>query len=129
MQNVKAETIDEYIASFPKDIQKKLKEIRTAIRKAAPDAEEKISYAIPTFAQHGNLVHFAAFKKHIGFYPSPRGIEAFKEELSKYEGGKGTVQFPLDEPLPLDLITKIVTFRVKDNLQQFEAKKKKKKKK
>lgn len=116
--------IDEYIAGFPKDVQKVLKEMRSTINKAAPEAEEKISYAIPTFALKGNLVHFAAYKNHIGFYPAPRGIAAFKNELSKYEGGKGTVQFPLDKPLPISLITKIVKFRVKDNLERAKTKKK-----
>jgi uncharacterized protein YdhG (YjbR/CyaY superfamily) len=122
MQNIKAENIDEYIAAFPKDIQKKLKEIRMTIKKAAPQAEEKISYAIPTFALHGNLVHFAAFKNHIGFYPAPRAIDAFKKELLGYEGGKGTIQFPLDKPLPLPLITKIVKFRVKENVEKAKMK-------
>ena len=123
MQNVQAKNIDEYIAAFPPDIRKRLEEMRATIRKAAPDAEEAISYAIPTFRLNGNLVHFAAFKNHIGFYPAPRGIEAFKKELSVYEGGKGTVQFPLDKPLPLPLIAKIVKFRVKDNLENAKAKK------
>lgn len=123
MQNVQAKNIDEYIAAFPPDIRKRLEEMRATIRKAAPEAEEAISYAIPTFKLKGNLVHFAAFKNHIGFYPAPRGIEAFKKELSRYEGGKGTVQFPLDQPLPLALITKIVKFRVKDNLENAKAKK------
>jgi uncharacterized protein YdhG (YjbR/CyaY superfamily) len=118
MQNVQAKTIDEYIAAFPKDIQKKLIEIRNVIRKAAPDAEETISYAIPTFKLKGNLVHFAAFKNHIGFYPAPSGIEAFKKELSAYDSSKGGVQFPLDKPLPLLLITRIVKYRVKDNLEK-----------
>lgn len=121
MQNVKARNIDEYIAAFPHDVQRKLQEIRAAIRKAAPGAEEAISYAIPTFKLKGNLVHFAAFKNHIGFYPAPRGIEAFKKELSAYEGGKGTVRFPLDKPLPLALINKIVKFRVKDNLERWQG--------
>jgi uncharacterized protein YdhG (YjbR/CyaY superfamily) len=124
MKGSTPENIDEYIAGFPKDVQKILKEMRAAIRKAAPEAEEKISYAIPTFALKGNLVHFAAFKNHIGFYPAPRGIEAFKKELSKYEGGKGTIQFPIDQPLPLALIRKIVKFRVKDNLERAKLKKK-----
>jgi uncharacterized protein YdhG (YjbR/CyaY superfamily) len=118
MEQIKAKNIDEYIAAFPGDVQKKLQQMRTAIRKAAPEAEEAISYAIPTFKFHGNLVHFAAFKKHIGFYPAPRAIEAFKKELSVYEGGKGTVQFPLDKPLPLSLISKIVKFRVKSNRER-----------
>jgi uncharacterized protein YdhG (YjbR/CyaY superfamily) len=123
MRTTTATTIDEYIAEFPKDIQQKLKEIRTAIKKAAPKAEEKISYAIPTFALHGNLVHFAAFRNHIGFYPAPRAIEEFKKELSKYKGGKGTVQFPLDEPLPLPLIAKMVKFRVAENIEKAQKKK------
>lgn len=117
MQYIQASTIDEYIAAFPKNIQKLLKEIRATIRKAAPEAEEAIKYGIPTFVQKGNLVHFAAFKNHIGFYPAPRGIEAFKKELAKYEGGKGTVQFPLDKPIPFTLIGNIVKFRVLDNLE------------
>lgn len=124
MQNVQAKNIDEYIAAFPPGIREKLEEMRATIRKAAPEAEEAISYAIPTFRLNGNLVHFAAFKNHIGFYPAPRGIEAFKKELSSYEGGKGTVHFPLDQPLPLPLVTKIVKFRVKDNLERAKAKKK-----
>jgi uncharacterized protein YdhG (YjbR/CyaY superfamily) len=119
--------IDEYIAGFPKEIQEILEKIRTTIRKAAPDAEEAIKYQIPTFTLKGNLVHFAAFKRHIGFYPAPRGIEKFKDELSAYEGAKGSVRFPLDEPIPYDLISEIVTFRVKDNLERAEAKGKKKK--
>ncbi len=116
--SMKASTIDEYIASFPADIQEKLKLIRSTIKKAAPDAEEKISYSIPTFVLNGNLVHFAAFKNHIGFYATPTGHEVFKKELSKYAVGKGSVQFPFDQPLPLPLITKIVKFRVKENLQR-----------
>ena len=121
-----AESIDEYIAAFPKDIQQKLNDIRATIKKAAPKAEEKISYALPTFAQHGNLVHFAAYKNHIGFYPAPRAIEEFKKELSKYEGSKGTVQFPLDKTMPLSLISKMVKFRVAMYVEKAEAKKKKK---
>lgn len=124
MQNIKAETIDEYIAAFPANVQKKLKEIRSAIRTSAPEAEEKISYAIPTYTLNGNLVHFAAFKNHIGFYPAPNGIEAFKKELAKYEGGKGSVQFPLDKPLPIALIKKIVKHRVRQNRKSAKDKKK-----
>lgn len=120
--------IDEYIAQFPKDVQEILQELRAIIRKAAPDAEEAISYQMPTFKLKGNLVHFAAYKNHIGFYPAPRGIEAFKEELSAYKGGKGSVQFPIDKPLPLDLISKIVHYRVIENLEKAAAKSKKKKK-
>lgn len=127
MKGAIAKNIDEYIAGFPQDVQKILQQLRITISKAAPAAEEKISYAIPTFAFKGNLVHFAAFKNHIGFYPAPRGIEAFKKELSVYEGGKGTIQFPLDKPIPFALISKIVKFRVKDNLEKAEAKAKKKK--
>lgn len=126
MKNIQAENIDEYIAGFPKDVQKKLEEMRATIRKSAPEAEEAISYAIPTFKLNGNLVHFAGYKNHIGFYPAPRGIEAFKKELAAYEGGKGTVQFPLDQPLPLTLISKIVKFRVKENLEKGKSKAKKK---
>jgi len=111
-----AATIDEYIAGFPRDVQEILEEIRSTIRKAAPGAEEKIGYGIPTFALEGNLVHFAAFKSHIGFYPTPTGIEKFKKELSRYEGAKGSVRFPLDEPMPLALIGRIVKFRVKENM-------------
>ena len=105
--------IDEYIATFPDDVQKILERIRATIQKAAPDAQEAISYKIPTFTLNGNLIHFAAYKKHIGLYPAPRGAEEFKKELSAYEGGKGTVQFPLNKPIPYDLITRIVKFKVK----------------
>ena len=117
--------IDEYIASFPKEIQEILKKIRITIRDAAPDAEETISYQIPTFILHGNLVHFAAFKKHIGFYPTPSGIEQFKHELSAYEGAKGSVKFLLDQPIPFELISRIVAFRVKENLETAAARRKK----
>lgn len=115
-------SIDEYIALFPKDIQKKLEELRATIKAAAPDAKEKISYQMPTFDLYGNLVHFAAHKNHIGFYPTPSGIDAFKNELSVYEGAKGSVQFPLDKPLPLKLIRKIVKFRVAENVEKAEIK-------
>src|SRR3972149_3897513 len=118
--------IDEYIAGFPQEVQETLEKMRVTIRKAAPDAQEAIKYQMPTFVLKGNLVHFAAFKKHIGFYPVPTGIEAFKNELSVYEGGKGSVQFPLDKPIPYDLISKIVKFRVKENLDKAAAKAKKK---
>lgn len=114
--------IDEYIAGFPTDVQEILQEIRTTIRRAAPGAEEKISYQIPSFAWHGNLIHFAAFKKHIGLYPAPRGVAEFKEELSAYEGGKGTLQFPLDKPVPFDLIRRIVQFRMEENLEVAKTK-------
>ena len=118
--------IDEYIAGFPHDVQEILEKIRRTIRKAAPDAEETISYQIPTFTLKGNLVHFAAFKKHIGFYPTPTGTEKFQKELSAYKGAKGSVKFPLDKPIPFALIRKIVMFRVKENLERAEAKGKKK---
>ena len=120
-------TIDEYIASSPKDVQAILKKIRATIKKAAPKAEETINYGIPTFTLNGNLVHFAAFKTHIGFYPTPSGIGKFKKELSVYEGAKGSVKFPLDKPIPYALITRIVKFRVKENLERAESKGKKKK--
>ena len=120
-------SIDEYIATFPKDIQGILEKLRATIRKAAPNAEETINYQMPTFTLKGNLVHFAAFKNHIGFYPTPTGIEKFKKELSVYEGAKGSVQFPLDKPIPYALVGKIVKFRVKENLERAEAKGKKKK--
>ena len=117
--------IDAYIANAPKDIQVILEKVRATIRKAAPKAEETINYGIPTFTLEGNLVHFAGFKNHIGFYPTPSGIEKFKKELSAYEGAKGSVKFPLDKPIPYALISKIVKFRVKENLERAEAKKKK----
>lgn len=121
------QTIDEYIMGFPEDIQQKLEALRAIIRKAAPDAEEIISYAMPTFYLKGNLVHFAAFKNHIGFYPAPPGIEAFKEELSHYKTSKGAVQFPIDEPLPLSLVGKIVKYRVKQSVEKAAIKEKAKK--
>jgi uncharacterized protein YdhG (YjbR/CyaY superfamily) len=107
--------INEYIAGFPSDVQKILQRIRKTIRKAAPAAEEAISYAIPAFKLNGNLVFFAAYKNHISVYPAPRGAAQFKKELAQYEGGKGTVQFPLDQPVPYDLITRIVKYRVAEN--------------
>ncbi len=116
--------IDEYIARFPEDIQEILEKLRMTIREAAPEAEERISYQMPTFALKGNLVHFAAHKSHIGFYPTPSGIEEFEKELSPYVGGKGSVKFPLDQPIPYDLISKIVRFRVKENLERAEKKEK-----
>jgi len=110
--------IDEYIAGFPDEIRVLLEEVRKTIRKAAPEATEAISYQMPTFRLNGNLVHFAAFKNHIGLYPAPTGIETFRKELSVYKGGKGSVQFPIADPLPLDLITRIVRFRVGENLKK-----------
>jgi uncharacterized protein YdhG (YjbR/CyaY superfamily) len=118
--------IDDYIAGFPAEVQEILEKIRSTIRKAAPDAKETINYGIPTFTLNGNLVHFAGFKGHIGFYPTPSGIEKFKEELSVYEGAKGSVQFPLDKRMPFGLIRKIVKFRVKETLERAAAKGKKK---
>jgi len=108
--------IDEYIETFPQEVQEKLQKVRQTIHEAAPEAEEAISYQMPTFKLNGNLVHFAGYEHHIGFYPVPTGMEAFKKELSQYKTGKGSVQFPLDQPLPLDLIRRIVEFRVKENL-------------
>ncbi|MGH2592356.1 MAG: iron chaperone [Anaerolineae bacterium] len=119
-------SIDEYIAGFPHDVQEILEKIRVTIRKAAPDAEETIKYQIPTFTLKGNLVHFAAFKTHIGFYPTSTGIEKFKDELAVYEGAKGSVKFPFDQPIPFALISRIVKFRVKENLDRAAAKGKKK---
>jgi len=120
-----AKTIDEYIEGFPEDVQEILQKVRATIREAAPQAEETIKYGIPTFTLKGNLVHFGGFEKHIGFYPTPTGIEKFKDELSGYETSKGTVQFPLEDPMPYDLIDTIVKFRVQENLEKAEAKKKK----
>lgn len=119
------QTIDEYIAGFPPDVQEILLKIRAIIRKTAPDAQEAIRYRLPTFVLNGNLVHFGAFKKHIGFYPTPSGTERFKKELSAYQGAKGSVQFPLDKPIPYDLITQIVEFRVKETLEKAAARGKK----
>ncbi len=108
-------TIDEYMSNFPKDAQATLDQLRQVIKEAAPEAKEKISYGIPTFTFHGNLVHFGAYDTHIGFYPGSGGIEAFKDELAPYETSKGTIRFPLDKPLPLDLIARITKFRVAQN--------------
>ena len=122
----KPTTIDEYIAAFPADVQDILQKVRETIKTAAPQATEAISYGMPTFKLAGNLVHFGAFKTHLGFYPIPSGLEQFKEELAQYKGGKGSVQFPFDQPMPYALITKIVEFRVSENLAKAAAKKKKK---
>lgn len=121
------QSIDEYIASFPDDVQIKLREMRALIRAAAPEATEKISYQMPTFDLHGNLVHFAAHRSHIGLYPAPTGIEAFKEAFAPYKTSKGAVQFPLDQPLPVDLITRVVQFRVGENQQKAAEKARKRK--
>jgi uncharacterized protein YdhG (YjbR/CyaY superfamily) len=116
-------TIDEYISSFPKNVQKILREIKRSLREAAPEAEEAISYQIPTFKLNGNLVHFAAFKNHIGFYPGSKAIKIFSKELESYETSKGTVRFPLDKPMPLLLIKKIVRYRVKESSTKVKKKK------
>ncbi|HLE04865.1 MAG TPA: DUF1801 domain-containing protein [Anaerolineales bacterium] len=118
-------SIDEYIAGFPQDVQDKLEKIRSTIKTAAPDAEETISYRMPTFTLKGNLVHFAAFKRHIGFYPTPTATAKFQRELSAYKGAKGSVQFPLDQPIPFALISKVVKFRAKENLERAKARRKK----
>jgi uncharacterized protein YdhG (YjbR/CyaY superfamily) len=119
------ENIDEYIAAFSPEVQAILEKIRATIKKAAPKAEEKISYQIPTFALHGNLVHFAAFKQHIGFYPPVRGDEQLVKEASPYANAKGNLRFPLDQRIPYALITKIVKARVRENQQRAEARRKK----
>jgi len=119
-----AKNIDEYIALYPKPVQELLEKVRVTIHKAAPDAVEAISYQIPTFKLNGNLVHFAAYKKHIGFYPGAGGIKAFQAELALYKSAKGSVQFPIDQALPYDIVEKIVKFRVKQNLEKPAAKSK-----
>jgi uncharacterized protein YdhG (YjbR/CyaY superfamily) len=116
--------MDEYIDAFPDEVKIILNNLRQTIKEVAPGAEETISYQIPTFTLNGNLVHFAAFKNHIGFYPTPSGIEAFKQELAPYEMAKGSVQFPIDQPLPLPLIRRIVEYRVKENLERKPKRKK-----
>ena len=128
MENKKTgfDTIDEYIATFPEETQKILEAIRAAIRSVAPEAVEKISYQMPTFYLYGNLVHFAAFKSHIGLYPTPSGTEAFKKELSTYQAGKGSIRFPIDKPIPLDLIKEIVKYRVAENMKKAASQPKKK---
>jgi len=116
-------TMDEYINLFPENVRSILNELRQAIKETAPEAQETINYQIPTFTLNGNLVHFAAFKNHIGFYPTPSGMEAFKKELAAYKGAKGSVQFPINQPLPLPLIRKIVEYRVKENSERKPKKK------
>jgi uncharacterized protein YdhG (YjbR/CyaY superfamily) len=118
-----AKTVDEYLKPFPPEVRNKLEQLRQTIKAAAPEAEELISYMMPAYKQNGALVYFGGYKTHIGFYPTARGIEAFKKELSGYEGSKGTVRFPIDKPLPLGLISKIVKFRVKENEEKKKAKK------
>jgi uncharacterized protein YdhG (YjbR/CyaY superfamily) len=120
-----ATTIDQYINGFPDDVRRILNQLHATIRAAAPEASEKISYRMPTYYYNGNLVHFAAYPHHIGFYPTPSGIEAFKDELVKYKSAKGSVQFPIDQPLPLDLIARIVKHRVHENGSRRETGRKK----
>ena len=114
--------VDKFIVKYPSDVQQILQKIRGIIREVAPEAKETINYGIPTFTLNGNLVHYSALTSHIGFYPTPSGIEKFKKELSKYEGAKGSVKFPLDQPIPYELIRKITEFRVKE--QRAKAKRK-----
>ena len=119
------ENIDQYINTFPDEVQVLLQQVRATIKKHAPEAQEKICYGIPTFALNGNLVHFGAYKNHIGFYPAPSGIKKFEEVLSGYKQGKGSIQFPLDKPLPIDLIAQIVAYRVIENKEKLAKKKNK----
>ena len=123
---VKFNSIDEYIGLFPSEVQDILTTLRKLIKESAPEATEKISYQMPTFAMHGNLVHFAAYKKHIGFYPAASGVAAFTDKLVEYKTSKGAIQFPIDKPLPYELIREIVQFRVDENRKRAEDKKKKK---
>ncbi len=121
----KISSIDEYIAAFPEEVQKILKQMRAVIRAAAPDAKEKISYGIPTFYSTENLVHFAGYKHHVGFYPTSSGIEHFGKDLAGYELSRGTVRFPLDKPIPYDLVTRITEFRVKESREKNQTRVKK----
>jgi len=116
-------TIDDYIKGYPKEVQKLLIQMRKTIQKAAPKAEEAIKYGIPTYVLEGNLVHFGGAKNHIGFYPGSSPINSFQKKLKGYKTSKGTIQFPLDQPLPLDLVTEIVKFRIKENLEKAALKK------
>lgn len=127
MEKISYKTVEEYISSFTPEIKVILENIRSIIKDCIPEAKEKISYQMPTFEYYGNLVHFAAFKNHIGFYPTPNGVTIFEEELKQYKQGKGSVQFPLDQPIPYDLIKKIVEFRVKENEERVNNKLKKNK--
>lgn len=122
MKMMKYSNIDEYIAYFPADVQQILNRLRSEISKVAPGATEKISYGIPTFYLNGNLVHFAGYENHIGFYPGAAGIEEFRDKLSAYEVSKGTVRFPIGKPIPYALISKIVKFRVRQNLEKSKSK-------
>ena len=128
MDKTPAKSIDDFIARYPEEVQHVLNALREVIRQAAPGAEEAINYGIPTFRLHGNLVHFSAYARHIGFYPAPSGIETFTEELAPYAQSKGAVKFPLDQPLPYDLVRRIVEFRVSENLERARAKQSQKKK-
>ena len=121
--STKFKTVDEYFSAFPASTRKILQEVRRTIKQAAPQAEEVISYNMPAFKWHGILVYYAAYKKHIGFYPTASGIKTFQNEIAKYENSKGAVQFPIDQPMPVDLITKMVKFRMKENEQKEKAKK------
>lgn len=122
----KTDPVGAYIAQFPPDVQDKLSALRAAVREAAPDAAEKISYRMPTFYLHGNVVHFAAFKDHISLFPDSSGVEAFAHRLAAYKTSKGTIQFPYGKPLPLDLVKEIVRYRVDENCRAAEARKKRK---
>jgi len=122
------ESIDEYILQYPPEIQEKLQNLRNIIKELAPNAKESMSWQMPTFILHGNLVHFAVHKNHIGFYPAPSGVEAFKDELTEYKCSKGAIQFPLNKPIPYELVSKIVKFRVAENIKDAEMKAAKKKK-
>jgi uncharacterized protein YdhG (YjbR/CyaY superfamily) len=123
--NIKAKDVEEYIASFPKDVQKILKEVRETIKAAAPQAEESISYGIPGYKFDGPVAYFAGYKNHIGFYATPNGHEAFRDELTGYRQGKGSVQFPIGEPMPLKLISRVVKYNLKHNIEKAKVKRKK----
>jgi uncharacterized protein YdhG (YjbR/CyaY superfamily) len=125
MESKKYTDIDSYIAGFPRDIREKLEKIRGVIKKAAPEATEAISYGIPTFKLNGNLVHFAAFKNHIGFFPTSKPIEVFSKELAEYVTSKGTIRFPIDKPIPYDLILRIVMYRAEETIKKLDIGKKK----
>lgn len=122
MTTLKPADMDSYIASFPKDVQKMLQQVRSAIKKAAPKAEETIKYTIPTFTLNGNMLSFAAYKKHIGVYPAPKGTASFQKELAPYKKAKATIQFPLDKPIPLQLLTSLVKYRMKEMLAKSKTK-------
>jgi uncharacterized protein YdhG (YjbR/CyaY superfamily) len=127
MKTEPSKDIDDYIAGFPQDVQASLRIIRDIVRKAAPDVAETIKYRMPTFVLNGNLVHFAAFPKHIGFYPTPSAIKAFSAELEDYQSAKGSVQFPLDKPIPFALVERMVAFRVKETRERMQSKTRKRK--